>query len=422
MKKLLVIACGVLVLGALVFAGIRKGGQPKGTAVYAEPVVARPLSEIVKASGEIDPRVKVNISAHVIGKIQKMYAVEGQAIRAGQPFLELEKEAFLAQREQWAAQLASAQTAANRAEVMLADSRNKLARARKLSQDDLISREQLESAQLQETSSRLALEEAHQTIRQARANLDKAKDDLVKTTIYAPLSGTVIKLNAEEGEVVVSGTMNNAGSVIGTIADLSEILARVDVDENEIVKVRTGQNVVLHVDALSRQSWQGRVVEVGSSGVTKANQPDVTYFEVKILLDKPSAELRPGMSVRAEIHTAERPRTLTVPLQAVVERPAKAEAEGTEDAEAASGSQEIKVVYVVEQGKAVERPVETGISDATRVEILSGVKAGESVVTGPYRTLRDLEADTAVRIEAPPKANADAKRKARDGKSGEDEE
>lgn len=416
MKKILAIVGGALVLGALVFAGIRKGGQPKGTVVYAEPATVRPLSEIVKASGEIDPRVKVNISAHVIGKIQKMYAVEGQPIAAGQPFLELEKESFLAQREQWAAQLASAQTAAHRAEVTLADARNKLARAQKLSQDGILSREQLEAAEIQETSSRLALEEARQAIRQAQANLDKAKDELAKTTIYAPLSGTVIKLNAEAGEVVVSGTMNNAGSVIGTIADLSEILARVDVDENEIVKVRIGQSATLHVDALSRQTWRGRVVEVGSSGVTKASQPDVTYFEVKVLLESPSQELRPGMSVRAEIHTTERPKALTVPLQAVVERPAKGAAES-------ASQDEVKVVYEVEQGKAVERPVEVGISDATHVEILSGLRAGQSVITGPYRTLRDLEAATAVKVEAPPRPTSGKdKKKARDGEPDDAEE
>jgi HlyD family secretion protein len=418
MKRALAIAAGVLVLGTLVFLGVRKGGQQKGTVVYAEPVTARPLSEIVKASGEIDPRVKVNISAHVIGKIQKMYAVEGQPIAAGQPFLELEKEAFLAQREQWAAQLSSSQTAAHRAEVTLADARNKLARARKLSQDDLISREQLESAELQETSSRLALDEARQAIRQAQANLDNAKDELVKTTIYAPLSGTVIRLNAEEGEVVVSGTMNNAGSVIGTIADLSEILARVDVDENEIVKVQIGQSATLHVDALPRRTWHGKVVEVGSSGSERPQQPDVTFFAVKILLEAPDPALRPGMSVRAQIHTAERPRALTVPLQSVVERPAKAVQPGADAGEAA---EEVKVVYIIEHGRAVERPVQTGISDDTRVEILSGARAGESVVTGPYRTLRDLEAGELVKVEAPPREGREERKRARDRKKDAEE-
>jgi len=335
----------------------------------------------------------------VIGKIEKLYVEEGDLVQRGQPFLRLEQQAFIAQRDQWAAQLQSAKTSVQQSEVSLADARNKLNRAQRLQNEAIFSREQLEAAQLAETSAELRLQESRESVRQVQANLTKAQDDLSKTTIYAPLTGRVITLNAKEGEVVVSGTMNNPGSVIGTIADMAEILATVDVDETEIVSVRVGQTAVLKVDAIPGKEYHGRVVEVGSSGFNRANQPDVTFFKVKILLDDPDGDLRDRMSVRAEIHTTSHPGALVVPIQAVVERPEKPADEGNENGNSEGGKgREIKVVYVLENGKARQQRVETGISDETHVELRSGVKPGQQVITGPYRTLRDLKDGDAVRI------------------------
>ena len=418
MKKALIIAGVVLVLGAVVFASMRGSRGEKGKKVYAEEVERRDISRLVKASGEIDPREKVNISAHVIGKIERLYVEEGDRIEAGRPFLDLEKEAFVAERDQWAAQVRSARTDVSRAEVALADARRKLARARTLSTQGVVSREQLEAAELEERSLRLQLQGAREAVQQAEAQLSRARDDLGKTTIYAPLSGRVIKLSAEEGEVVVSGTMNNPASVIGTIADLSEILARVDVDETEIVHVRPGQTAKLKVDAIPDRTYTGRVVEVGSSSITKPQQPDVTFFEVKLLFDRPDEDLRPGMSVRAEIDTATHKGALVIPIQAVVDRPPlDAEGEPRDDAE------EIKVVFVVADGKAPQRPVKTGLSDETHVEIVSGLKPGEEVVTGPYRILRDLKHDDAVRISETSEAeDRRAGRERRDDEAEEAEE
>ncbi len=419
MKKLLIGAVVVLLLAAMVFAGVRSKGREKGTQVYAEEVTRRSLTQVVKTSGSIDPRVKVNISAHVVGKIQKLYVEEGDSIQAGQPFLQLEREAYLAQREQWAAQLRSSQTAVRQSEVRLADARQKLGRANRLSDEGILSTENLESAQLAETSARLQLDEAREMVLQMRANLEKAQDDLSKTTIYAPLSGHVIDLNAEEGEVVVSGTMNNPGSVIGIIADLSEILARVDVDETEIVNVKIGQEAVLKVDAVPDREYHGHVVEVGSSGFNRPQQPDVTFYEVKVLLRDADAELRAGMSVRAEIQTASHADVAVVPIQAVVERP-PVRPEGKEGTD---NEEEIKVVFVIEDGKARQRPVETGISDETHVELRSGVKPGEMVVTGPYRTLRDLQDGAAVYIgKADDKDGQDRDGRSQDAENEEDQE
>jgi HlyD family secretion protein len=385
-KRFLIGLVLVLALAGIVFASIRAKGGDKGESVYAEPVARRDLAQVVKATGELQPRVQVNISAHVIGKIEQLYVQEGDLIHKGQPFLRLEQQAFLAQRDQWAAQLRSAQTAVRQAEVSLADAGVKLARSKMLKGEGISTQQDLEAAQLAETSARLQLDSARDAVRQTQANLDKAQDDLTKTTIYSPLTGRVIALNAKEGEVVVSGVMNTPGSVIGTIADLAEIMAEVDVDETEIVNVRLGQQAVLRVDALPGREYTGKVVEVGSSGYNRANQPDVTFFKVKILLDHPDDNLRARMSVRAEVRTDSHANALTVPIQAVVER------------EGEKGGKERKVIFVVEGGKARQRPVATGLSDETHVELTSGAKPGEQVITGPYRILRDLQEGDPVQI------------------------
>lgn len=414
MKRILAIVAVVAVLGALVAASVLRGRGERGTKVYAEAVERRDIVRVVKASGEIDPRVKVQISAHVIGRIERLYVEEGDLIERGDPFLELEPDAFLAARDQWSAQLASARTAVRQGEVDLADARVKLRRAERLAGEGILTEEALEAARLAETSAQLALEQAHEAVRQAQANLLKAEDDLEKTTIFAPLSGRVIELNAEEGEVVVSGTMNNPASVIGTIADLSELLAVVDVDETEIVEVAVGQEARVEVDAIPDHPYRGEVVKVGSSGFSTARQPDVTYFEVELLLTDADRRLRTGMSARAEIETATHRVVPVVPIQSVVERTAEEGDDGVPGGEngdadtvqsvdadeAAASGDEQKVVYLVIDGLARRRPVETGIADETHVEITRGLDGGETVVTGPYRALRDLEDGDPVEVRS----------------------
>jgi HlyD family secretion protein len=408
LKRILIIVAGLLVLGGILAASLKAGSAKKGVRVYAEAAARRDILQVVKATGEIDPRVKVNISAHVVAKIEKLFVSEGDWIEKGHPFLRLEQNVFVADRDQWAAQLRSAETAVRRQEVALADAASKLRRAQLLYNGGSFTAEQLENAQLAERSARLQLEEARDLVSQDRANLLRAQTDLGKTVIDAPISGQVIALNAKEGEVVVSGTMNNAASVIGTIADMSEVLAEVDVDETEIVQVQPGQRTELKVDALPKHAYHGKVTEVGSSGYNRSSQPDVTFFKVKVLLDDSDRHLRSGMSVRAEIETQADKGALVVPIQAVVERPPLG----------ASGGDEVKAVFVVAGGKAHQRQVGTGISDETRVEVLTGLRPGEQVVTGPYRSLRDLKDGDPVRIGTPAPAGGAAGAGADDGGGG----
>jgi HlyD family secretion protein len=399
MKKVVVGIVVLLAIGAIVFFSLRGARGERGERVYAEPVERRDVTQVVKASGEVRARVSVDLSAHVVAKIEELHVQEGDAVAAGQPFLELEREAFTAAAESWRAQLRQAQTGVRQAEVALADAEVKLRRARRLAEEGIASTEQLEASELERTSAELRLEAARDAVEQAQANLTKALDDLSKTTLYAPIAGRVVELNAEEGEVVVSGMMNNPATKIATIADLSELLAELDVDENEIVRVAPGQAVTVTVDALPERTYRGRVLEVGSSGATRPGQGDVTFFEVDVLLEDADERLRPGMSVRADIEVASREAALVVPIQAVVEREREEDAEPEEDDEDDEGAgEEVQVVYVVVDGTAHRRPVETGLSTVTLVEVTAGLGEGEQVVTGPFRTLRDLEDGDAVRV------------------------
>jgi len=388
MAKRWLIGIGLLaVLGLVVLASVKAGGRGPSVRVYVESAEMRSITQAVKASGQIYPRVKVNISAHVIGKIEKLFVAEGDEVVAGEPFLQLEQQAFLAIRDDARARRAMAETELRQAEVALRDQEARLARARSLADDGITSTEALEAAMLQHASAELRVRSAKEGIAQAEALLEKAEDDLRRTTIFSPLTGRVIALNAEQGEVVVSGTMNNPASVIGTVADLSEILAEVDVDETEIVDVAPGLVAQVDVDAIPEKRYRGTVVEVGSSGYTRPQQPDVQFFRVKVLLDEPDERLKPGMSARAEIEVTTRENAIVIPIQAVVERPV----EGGEE-------EEETVVFQVEEERAARRPVETGISDATHVEITSGLAVGDRVVTGPYRSLKKLRDDDRVRV------------------------
>ena len=391
MKRALVTIAVLIALGGILAASVvRRNGEGRGIEVRAEKVERRAIRHVVKASGQIDPRVKVNVSAHVVARIEKLHAREGDQVVAGQPFIELEKETFVAAHDRAKAQLAMATTAVRQAEIDLADAGLKLRRTQRLREEKVVPDERLEAAELAESSARLRVDQSNEQVSQARADLEKALDELRKTTIHAPISGRVIMLNAEEGEVVVSGTMHNEASVIGVIADLSEILVEVLADETDIVQIQLGQPAEIAVDALPGSVYTGKVVEIGNAGVSLTTQPDVTFFRVKVLLDDPDGRLLSGMSARASIEVAGHDDALVVPIESVVFRA---------PANAADGADEIQVVLIAKDDGTVEqRPVEVGISDVTHVEIVSGAKEGEQVVTGPHRVLEDLKPGDHVRI------------------------
>ena len=396
LKKPLIVIGVLAVIALVVWASLRDSGQ-RGTEVEVQAAEIRTISSRVKATGEITPEKRVDISAKVVGEIINLPVVEGQEVRSGQLLLEIERDLYEAARNQAQAAVRQAEVTVRRQEVQLADARRNLSRANELIADGLVSQEALDAAQLALDTAAVELEAQKEAVEQYRSALQRAEDDLARTTIRSPMDGTVIQLDAEKGETVVPGSTNLPGSVIMTIADMSVLLAEVEVSEVDVVDVELGQEAEITVDALGENTQKGYVVEIATSG-RKDPALGTIDFAVKVEIDDPDPSLRPAMTAKVDILTSTRENTLTVPIQAVVKRTLDddgKEIRGT----AAKGVEESDVVYVIAEGKAAVRAVETGISDELYVEIIAGLTDGEEVIIGPYRTLKNLHAGDAVKKE-----------------------
>lgn len=388
------VAGGVAVIALVVGASIWGGGGEKATSVYLEKAAARDIEEVVSAPGQIDPRVKVNLSSNVIGKIEKLHFKEGDPVRKGQLLVDLERATYEAQRNRMQAELANRQIEVRRAKVNLENAEVSFDRARRLREQGIQAEELYDRARVELANAKANLEAAGEYVRQAEAGLRQATEDLGYTRIVSPMDGKVVQLNAQEGEVVITGTMNNLGSVIAVIADLSEILVEADVTEIEVVKLRVGQPAKVKVDAIDDTTYEGKVVEIGSSASLRAGSTSgVRYFKVKVQILNPDERLRPGMTTQVDVIVSSKTGVVAVPVQSVVElRPSEVAKKnrGAKDEGAKAGEEKKKYVFAMKDGRAKAVEVTTGISDATHVEIVSGTKAGEEIVTGPFRTLRKL--------------------------------
>lgn len=390
MKRWLIVLIVVVAVGAVLALSIGTGGD-KGEKVYAEPAALRTIEAVVTAPGEIDPKVKVNISAHIVGKIEKLYFAEGDDVRRGQKLVELEKPLYVAQVDRLRAELASRRVEVQRSRAALNTAQAAYNRAQNLNRQGIQAQELFEQTRLGLDNARAGLAAAEQGVNQAEAGLRSAAEDLSRTTIHSPIDGKVVQLNAHEGEVVVTGTMNNPGSIIAVIADLSQILVVAEVGETEVVGVKLGQPAKIKVDAIPAKEYRGHVVEIGSSAAIRQGAgAGIRYFKVKVAIEDGDDRLRPGMTSSVSIVTSQALNTVAVPIQCVVDRGAK----GEEDADAVKQ----KFVFLVQDGKAKQVAVTTGISDATHVAIVSGVKAGDSLITGPFRTLKKLKDGTKVNV------------------------
>jgi HlyD family secretion protein len=315
--------------------------------------------------------------------------------------------------------------AIEQAEVSLENSERKFRRNESLrGGSGLVSQEAYELSELDFRSRAIDLRSLKEQVQQAEASLARARDDLSKTTITSPMDGTVTKLNAEKGEMTLTGTMNNPGTVIMIVSDMGEILATVDVDETRVTQVRLGQTSRVVVDAVGEaKPYTGKVVEIAGSAVQRAGQ-QTEVFEVKIALDTVDGQLRPGMTAKAKIETQNAKDVIAVPIQAVMLRPVgelKDAAAGVtknkdgapKDTVTKAGPQSGETkecVFVVDGGKAKLRGVKTGISDETSVTVSEGLKDGEMVVTGPYRSMRDLKDGDPVRQKTEKEPKDDEKK------------
>lgn len=370
MKKKLLIGAGILLLVAIVAASMMGNGK-KAKEVYTEKVEKKTVSQTVMASGEIQPLNQVNIQADVVARIIKLFFKEGDWVKKGQHLVDLEKDQYLLQRDQMRSTLEATRASLVMAEASLTEARARYERAKNLVSEKLLQEEQLESAEAAFKSAAARVDSAREDIKRTQKMLDEAEDRLTKTTIVSPMDGKVVNLAMKEGEVVVSG-MGIPGSIVAVVADLAEILAEVDVVESEIAKVKLGMPARIEVDALPGTTFQGTVTEIAESA-TKVS--DVSYFKVKIRLTQPGEALKPGMTAKSKIVIEEKTGVPAVSAQVVQEKDKK------------------KFAFLMEGGKAKKAKkveVTTGLSDNLLIEIVSGLKEGDLVVSGPSRILKDL--------------------------------
>ena len=419
-KKIIIGVVLLATVGGLAGVAVAKRG-PSGAMVRTEQVARRDLVAVVTASGKIEPKRKVDISADISGRVIQLAVEEGQWVDKGALLLRIDPSQYQSMVRRAQASVAQAQARMAQANAQLMKAQADLRRSEMLAQGkELISTQDLENARTQANVAAAELQAARFAVAQAQAALSEANDNLGKTTIVAPMSGRVTRLNIEEGETAVIGTMNNPGSLLLTVADLSVMEAKIKVDETEVPNVSIGDSATVRIDAFPDQSFSGRVTRIGNSAVqTAASQAggdqQSVDFEVVITLDNPPATLRPDLSATADVVTEARKGALAVPIVALTVRDREGKKfkqadEGDdsnlnakqEDAEARERrSAEVTGVFVMRDGKAEWVPVEIGIAGDRYFEIRKGLRGGETVISGSYQAVRELEDDAPVRVEAP---------------------
>jgi HlyD family secretion protein len=409
MKKrtLIIIAIAVAIaLGAGGFAAMRgKGDQLQE--VEVTPVKRAKIVQKVNGTGKIQPNTEVNISSDVSSKIIRLTVKEGDHVEKGQLLVELDRQKLLATVDSLQASVRSAQAQARLARDNRDQAERVAKRARELVGRKLVSQSELDAAEtaLQVENSRA--QSASDQVAQMVGQLRQAQDDLGKTQIYSPISGTVADLNKEAGEIAIGSQFQE--DVIMKIAQLGAMEAVVNVDENDINAIKVGQPAEITVDAALGEKFTGQVSEIASSATVPAAGSTVqkTEFEVKIAITSNTTKLRPGMTTSADIVVDTRDNAISVPIQSVTVRtpeqlkPKDAKADA-KPAFTAGKDGFVELVFVVDDGKAVARQVTTGIQGEDTIEIKSGVAEGQQVVSGSYRAIsRDLANGDAVRIKKP---------------------
>lgn len=437
-RKKILIGVGVIAVGAAVVFANLKFRRAEGKVVNVEAVATRDLEAIVSASGKINPKRSVNISADTMGRVTELAVQEGQIVERGQFLMQIDPRNLESAYQRSQASLAAAEsqleqtrTLVRTAEENLALARENLRRQRDLWTEQLTTKEALDRAETEVRVRETELSERRQQvstqdqrIRQERAVLASARYDLSKVRIESPIDGIVTRRNIEEGETVVIGTMNNPGTVLLTIADMSIIEAEVEVDETDIPTIQIGQPAKITVDAIRDHTFAGTVSEIGNSPIqttSTGQQGQATNFKVVVTLDEPIPNVRPGFTCTAEITTATRGKALSVPIQAMAVRELVYDADGqivrqpreerrgrsvepvasAETLPEGQTRREAEGVFVMRDGVAEFVPVRTGIAGDRHFEVLDGLKEGDQVITGPFASVRDLADGDKVRVETP---------------------
>jgi HlyD family secretion protein len=436
-RKNILIAVGILLVAAAVVAANLWYQRDSGVTVTVEAVKARDLEAIVSASGKIQPKRLVNISADTSGRVVDLAVNEGDRVKRGQFLLQIDPKSLRSRVDNSTAGLLAAEGALDQlrqsvetARVQMEQAERNLARQRELWQQQLSTREALEKAESDLRASESSLREREKQvssqaarIAQERAGLDSARYDLSKVRIESPIDGIVTRRNIQEGETAVIGTMNNAGTVLLTLADMSVIQAEVEVDETNIPNVSLGQLAKVTIDALPDRTFRAHVTEIGNSPIqaTAGQTTQATNFKVVVMLDEEIPDVRPGFTCTADITTATRTGATAVPIPAVAVRelvydannqvvkaprerrrrraPAVEPVATAAELEPGQTRKETEGVFVVRDGQVEFVSIKLGVSGDKYFEVLEGLNPGDQVVTGPYNSVRTMADGDPVKVE-----------------------
>ena len=407
---------GVGLVGvAIVGVSMAASRGPKATEVRVESVTKRDLVASVTASGQVQPRTKVNLSADITGRIVRLAVKEGDVVKQGQFLLEIDPRQFEGSVQRTEAALASARAAVAQAKASFEQAQRSYQRSLDIRKTNpgLISEEQLEQLKTTAEVNKELYSAAQHQVDQNAASLKDAKWQLSRTTILAPMSGRITRLNVENGETAIQGTMNKDAATLLTISDMRVLETKVKVDETDVARISVGDSALIQIDAFPDTTFIGRVVEISNSSVTKAagaNTGDQAIdYEVRVQLLNPPTDTRPDFSATAKIVTASRTKVLSIPIIALTVR----ENEKLPNADTAVtvgraqparevGKRDVEGVFVVGADNKVSfRTVKVGIAGERHFEVLEGLKAGETIVAGTYQAIRELKDGALIRTAKP---------------------
>jgi HlyD family secretion protein len=414
MTKRVKVAIGVgvaLVLALVVYASI-KSRDKNVVRVTTAKVVKAPLVATVSCNGRVRAKTKVDISSQVMGQIVTLAVVEGEHVKKGDLLLQIDKVLYDAGAQATQAGLDALFAQREADKFTREQAERDLDRTKKNFEARIESEQNLQKAQLALDFARANERADERRIEQARANLLANKDSLKKTTITSPIDGVVTAKPVEQGENAIVGTMNNPGTVLLTVSDMSIVEGEMEIDETDIPHVKVGQKAKLTFDAYPDKKFDGAVTEIGGSPITKSalgTDSSAVNFKVKVQVEKPPENIRPGFSVSGKIETDRRASALAIPIPALVvadpaslERPKgkKPTPVPTPAAAAVEKKKDVEGVFIVKKDGAVDfRPVKTGINADLQTEVLEGLADGEEIVTGPFKALRSLKIGDRVKVD-----------------------
>ncbi len=421
-KRLFLILGGVVLVAAIIVVGMMQG-KKKGTEVSVAAVEKKQLVEQVSASGRVQPQTKVNITSEVNGEVIDLKVKEGDTVKQGQLLIVLDTTRLRSDVDQARFAMSETEARLNGSKTLLDQATEEYQRQEKLYAEKLTSETQFKNARYDHLNSQSSYEAMLAQSKQLRSAFDKQMENFRKAKIVAPMDGIVTLVDVEVGEVAAAQTSFTQGKTLMTISNLNAFEVQVEVDETEVSKIELGQKAEIEVDAFPDTTFAGRVIEIGNSAIVSGagSQEQSTDFKVTILFTEVNDRIRPGMSATVDVTTNERNDALALPFSCVVARSwdldslARArdrrasEKGGVEAATEDSADmkkkdddterKDLKGVFVVREGKVTFVEVATGIADRKSIEILSGIKDGDSVVSGSYAALRNLVDGEEVRVK-----------------------